>query len=236
MMKDELIHIWQAGNEALFGDEKTDRKMITQYLNEKTLKGTRNVKFNLIFYGVLQLANLLLIFLNLAGYAENPSMTWILIPQVALTIGILVFSMVVFYSLREINNYSQSLVTLINKQLWFYRKPYEIWQVLAALSAIILISNVNFFLDNSGGSYVINNSWMYAGVTIGAFLFIYGGQKISSMLGLRNLKAYLSDLQQGHLEESKKMERSRRKFLWLWILLFLLLTASLVAGILAALA
>ena len=43
MKNDELIHMWKEGSEHLFRDEKTDRDMITQYLNEKTLKGNRNM-------------------------------------------------------------------------------------------------------------------------------------------------------------------------------------------------
>jgi hypothetical protein len=49
MKNDELIHMWQEGSDRMFRDELTDRDMITQYLNEKTLKGNRNININLIF-------------------------------------------------------------------------------------------------------------------------------------------------------------------------------------------
>lgn len=58
--------------------------------------------------------------------------------------------------------------------------------------------------------------------------------KITSVLGLRRLKAYLSDLQQGVLDESERMEHVRKRFLWLWVVIFMLLTAFLVFGILKA--
>ena len=96
--------------------------MITQYLNEKTLKGTRKISINLIIYGFVQLASIILLSMNLAGYMSNPAMIWILIPQLAITIGILIFGIDIFYKLREINNYSDSLHSLIDKQLWFYKK------------------------------------------------------------------------------------------------------------------
>jgi len=235
MKKDELIHMWQEGSDRLFSDEKTDRDMITQYLSEKTLKGNRNINLNLIFYGAIQLANIILLSMNLAGYLNNPAMIWILIPQLVITIGILVFGIDVFYKFREINNYSDSLQNLIQKQLWFYRRPYEIWLVLASVSAIILISNLNLYVDNDNGSYVINNKAMFVGITLLAFLFIYGTQKAASRLGLRKLKAYLSDLQQGALEQSERMERTRKRYLWFWVAVCLLLTASLIFGILTAL-
>jgi hypothetical protein len=234
MKNDELIHMWQEGSESLFRDELTDRDMITQYLNEKTLKGNRSMYLNLLFYGAIHLVNIILLSMNLAGYQNNPSMIWILISQLAITIGSLVFSIDVFYKFREINNYSDSLQNLIQKQLWFYRKPYEIWLVLAALSAMILATNLNLYVDNDNGSYVINNKVMFVGVTLAAFLFIYGALKLTSLLGLRRLKAYLADLQQGALDQSERMERSKKRFLWLWIAVFILLTAFMVFGLLAA--
>ncbi len=235
MKKDELIHMWQEGSDRLFRDELTDRDMITQYLNEKTLKGNRSIYFNLVFYGIIQVASIILLSMNLAGYLNNPAMIWILITQLIITIGIMVFGMDVFYKFREINNYSDSLQELIQKQLWFYRRPYEIWLLLATISIIILQTNINLYIDNDNGSYVINNKALYVGVTVLAFLIIYGALKVTSMLGLRKLKAYLSDLQQGALDQSEGIERSRKRYMWLWVAVFLLLTAFLVFGLLKAL-
>jgi hypothetical protein len=235
MKNDELIHMWKKGSDQMFRDEKTDRDMITQYLSEKTLKGNRSMYLNLIFYGAIMVVNIILLSMNLAGYLNNPSIIWILISQLAITIGGLVFSMDMLYKFREINNYSDSLQKLIQKQLWFFRRPYEIWLVLATLSALILASNLNLYVDNDNGTYVINNKGMFVGVTLAAFLFIYGGLKVTSLLGLRRLKAYLADLQQGSLDQSERMERTKRRYLWLWVALFILLTAFLVFGILKAL-
>ncbi len=235
MKKDELIHMWQEGSDRLFRDELTDRDMITQYLNEKTLKGNRSIYFNLVFYGIIQVASIILLSMNLAGYLNNPAMIWILITQLIITIGILVFGMDVFYKFREINNYSDSLQELIQKQLWFYRRPYEIWLLLATISIIILQTNINLYIDNDNGSYLINNKALYVGVTVLAFLIIYGALKVTSMLGLRKLKAYLSDLQQGALDQSEGIERSRKRYMWLWVAVFLLLTVFLVFGLLKAL-
>jgi len=72
------------------------------------------------------------------------------------------------------------------------------------------------------------------GVTLAAFLFIYGALKLTSLLGLRKLKAYLADLQQGALDKSESLEQTRKRFLWLWIVVFILLTASMVFGLLTA--
>jgi hypothetical protein len=234
MKNDELIHLWQKGNDRMFREEQTDRDMITKYLNQRTIKGNRSMYFNLVFYGAIHLVNIILLSLNLAGYQNNSSMIWILIAQLAISIGSLVFSMDIFYKFREINNYSETLHNLIQKQLWFYRKPYEIWLFLATLSAIILMVNLNLYVDNDNGSYVIHNKLKFAVLMVGIFLFIYGTLKVTSLMGLRKLKAYLSDLQAGVLDQSERMEQTRRRFLWLWIVVFLVLTAFLVLGILKA--
>lgn len=234
MKKDGLIGMWQEGNDQLFRDEKTDKKMIAQYLNEKALKGSRSIYNNLIFYGLIQLANIILISMNLAGYMNNPALIWILIPQLVISIGILLFEINIFYKFREINNYSESLQVLIEKQLWFYKRPYEVFLVLASLSVIILMSNLNLYVDNENGSYIINNKVLFVTVTIAAFLFIYGSNKVASLLGLKALKAYLHDLQHGALEKSERLEHAKKRYLWLWIVIFALLSAFMIFGIIAA--
>lgn len=234
MKKDELIDMWQNGSERMFRDEKTDKKMIAQYLNEKTLKGSRSISFNLIFYGLIQLANIILLSMNLAAYATNSALVWILIPQLFITIGILIFGIHLFYKLKDINNYSESLQVLIEKQLRFFKRPYEIWLFLASVSAIILMINLNLYVDNDNASYVIHNKLRFVILTIAAFLFIYGSIKVSSIWGYKALKAYLHDLQQGALEKSEKLEHTKKRFLWLWIFVFVLLTAFLVFGIIRA--
>ena len=235
MKKDGLIDMWQEGNDRLFRDEKTDKKMIEQYLNEKTLKGTRKIYLNLGLYGMVQLSNVILLSMNLAGYSINPAMIWILIPQLALTIGILIYGVDMFYKLKDINTYSDSLQVLIERQLWFFRRPYEIWLFLASLSAIILMTNLNLYVDNDNGNYTINNKVMFVTVTLAAFLFIYGAQKLAGIRTLRSLKAYLYDLQQGVLEQSGRLAHAKKRYIWIWLVLFVLLSASLIYGIIIAL-
>ncbi len=234
MKKDELINIWKKGDDLMFRDEKTDKAMITQYINEKTLKGGRSIHFNIIFYWFIQVVNLILLSLNLAGYMNNPAMIWILIPQLLATIGIMVFGIDIFYKLREINNYSESLHSLITRQLKFFKKPYELWLILSSISVLILTINLGLYVDNDNGTYTINHKWVFIFVAMGMLLFIYGTQKLASLFNLHSLKAYLSDLQKGVLEESEKLEQSKKRLIWLYLAIFIILTATLILGILKA--
>lgn len=235
MKKDELIDLWKKGDDLMFRDQKTDKEMITQYLNEKALKGSRNINFNIIFYGFIQLVNLVLISMNISGYLSNPTIVWILIPMLVVTIGILVYGIDLFYRFREINNYSESLHTLITKQLRFFRRPYEWWLILSTISVLILINNVNLNVDNINGTYTINNKMLYFGISIGVLLLIYGTQKLASLYSLRSIKAYLSDLEKGVLDQSAQLERSRRRLIWVYLAIMILLTASMVLGLLKGL-
>ena len=233
-MKDELINIWKKGDDLMFRDKKTDKTIIMQYLNEKTLKGSRSINFNIIFYGVVQIANLVLLFMNLAGYMSNTVMIWILVPMLLLTIGILVYGIDIYYRFREINNYSESLHLLITRQLRFFRSPYEWWLILSSISVVILTVNINLFIDNTNGTYAVNNKVLFYGIIFGLLLFIYGALKMTSLFSLRSVKAYLSDLEKGALDQSEKLEKSRKKLTWVYVSIMILLTASLVMGVLKA--
>ena len=235
MMKDELMALWETGNDQLFREEQIDKAMIEKYIKEKTLKGSASIRFNIVFYWFIQVANLIMLSMNVAGYMSNPSMLWFMIPQIFLTIGIMIFGMDVFFKLREINNYSESTQRLIEMQLRFFKGPYEWWLVLASVSAIILITNVNMYVDNDHGSYHIYNKLLYAAVTLGAFAFIYGTQKMVSFRSLRTLKIYLSDLKKGVLDQSQRLEGLKKRFIWLYVVIFLLLTVSLIFGLIQAL-
>ncbi len=235
MKNDGLIGIWKEGNDRLFGDEKADKKMIEQYLSEKTLKGSRSIHVNLLFYALVQIANVILLSMNLAGYSSNPAMIWILVPQLILNIGILIYGIDLFYKLKEINKYSDSLQVLIERQLWFFKRPYEIWLFLASLSAIILMTNLNLYIDNDNGHYPINNRVMFVAVTLVAFIFIYGAQKVAGNRSLKSLKAYLSDLQQGVLDQSDRIQHAKKRYLWFWVILCVLLSVSLIYGLITAL-
>jgi hypothetical protein len=151
-----------------------------------------------------------------------------------MTIGIMIFGMDLFYKFREINNFSESTQKLVNLQLRFFRRPYEWWLVLTSVSAIILMTNLNMYVDNDNGAYHIYNKVKYAGVTLGAFLFIYGSQKLATLRSLRALKAYLSDLNKGVLDQTRKLEGLNKRLIWLFVVIFLLLTASMIFGIIQA--
>jgi hypothetical protein len=51
---------------------------------------------------------------------------------------------------------------------------------------------------------------------------------------MRRLKAYLADLQHGALDQSEQIERTKKRYQWLWVAVVILLCAFLVFGLLTA--
>ena len=168
--------------------------------------------------------------MNLVEYSNNPVMIWALIPQLIVSIGILAFGVNIFYKLKVINNYSDTLSNLINKQLRFIRTDYEIWLVITSFSILILSFAIGIFIDNDNGQFIIYNKIRYVVINIAVFLFIYGIQKFSSVFQLRALKIYLSDLKNGILEKSIGMEKKRKKHIWFYVVIAIILTITAIIG------
>ncbi len=231
MKEDKLFDIWEKGNDGII-NEKIDKNQIAGYLQHKTYKVSRYFYLNIAFYWIIQLVNIILISMNLVGYENNPVILWVLVAMLAFSLGGLIYGIIIFYRFREINNYTNTLTNLINKQIGFLKIYYEIWLFIISLSILVLIFNVNIMVDNDNGHYPINHKGLYIIINVVIFCFIYLTQKMSGVLITRSLKAYLLDLHDGLLEQSVRVEKSKRKFKWLLILLGIIFTVTLIIGLL----
>ena len=227
-----MIDIWNEGNSDLFKDNKIDKAMIERTLNSRTQKTSRYFNFNIIFYWFLHLANVILVSMNLVGYRNNLTMCRVLILMQVLSVGFLLYGIGIFSRHRDIHNFSDKLMNLLNKQLQYIRTYYEAWLVFIALSTLILIFNICLIVDYNNGYYPINNKTMFIGVSIGVFLFIYGVQKITSYYYSRTLKAYLVDLRKGIMDESIRIEKNKKKLRWIFLVLFVIFTITFLLGLL----
>ena len=232
MYANELYEIWEEGNNELLKNNKITRDMITQYLDKQTIKTSRYFSFNIVFFSLIQLINVILCSMNIVAYNNNMLFQIVLIAMLILSSGILIYGINLFVKFREIINFSDSLNNLINKQLHFIKVQYEIWLVIISLSILILIFNINIIVDYDGGYYPIHNKLLYVIINVCLFAFIYAAQKMSSSRLLAALKAYLTDLKKGGIEESLRIEESKRKQKWIMIGLVILFTLSAIAGFL----
>jgi hypothetical protein len=232
MESNDMLNTWEEGNKKLFSNTKISTEMIEQYLKPKISKTSAIFTFNLIFYCIFQLAAAGILIADIIGYKTNPTMLSALIPLLVVTVGFLVFGYFSFLKIREINNYSENLMLLLSKKLSFLRTYYETWMVIISFSTLIMIFALSTMVDNQEGYFRINNPLKYIIISISVWLFIYGTQKLSSLISTRELKGYLNDLQNNFLEESQKIERQKKKFRWFLLFLALVFTALFVLGLL----
>ena len=187
--------------------------------------------FNLIFYFLFQLAGFSLVSTNLFGYRENPIIFPVLIVMLIATLFFLLYGIYLYIRFREINKFSDSILNMINKQLHFFKTLYEVWLWFMAISNLVIIFNLGLLVDYTDGTYRIYNKEVFIIVNIAVLIFIYLSQKASSIFFTGKLKANLKDLKAGALEESIRLEKRIKKLKWIWIVVFILLLAIFVAGI-----
>jgi hypothetical protein len=85
------------------------------------------------------------------------------------------------------------------------------------------------------GHYQINKVGVFIGINIGVFLFIYATQKITSDWKYKALKANLQDLNKGILDESIKMEHTKKRYFWIYVAITVILSGLFILGLLKAL-
>jgi hypothetical protein len=212
-------------------NEKLDKKMISDYLKPKVSKVSWTFSFNLVFYLLALLASIVMLAMNLYGYRSNPVM-------LAVQSGLLLYSLIflgygifIFMKIREINNFSKDLHELLKSKIKFLRLHYEIWLIVTAFVVWILSFALNTLVDNMDGAYRINHVGFFIVISIVMLLFIYGVQKLSAEISLRQLKAFLNDLEANHLAQTGLIEQRKKKMRWIIITGIILLIVLLVLGI-----
>ncbi len=231
MENNGLIQTWEEGNKKLFSDQKLSKNMIEQYLKPRVKKSSVPFLLNLVYYCLVQIANIGLLTADIIGYKSNPTMLSALIPMLILSTGFLVFGYFSFLKFRAINNYAENLVHLLKEKLKFIRVHYETLMVIFSFSFLILIFALTTLVDNQDGSYRINNPLFFTEISIAVLVFTYGVMKLSGYISTRPLKIFLNDLQNSFLEGSQQLEQKRKKYRWIAIVLILFLIALLILAI-----
>lgn len=134
----------------------------------------------------------------------------------------------------QVNHGNFDLVTAINRKLKVYRIHYEAWMWIGAVSLLFLTFALNTLIDNDQGTYRINRPAVFVVTSLSVILFIYGAQKFAQLFAIRQIKVYLTDLQNDALEGSWKIEEAKRKHMTVYLILALILTILFILGIIKA--
>jgi len=232
MKTKDIFDFWDKGNKELLDKTKPSKEAILNYIHRNSRVTSWYFGFNMIFYCLFILGCIIMSSMNLPGYSANPVIKPVLIFQLTLSIFFLLYGIIMYIRYREINNYRISTYDLIKKRLRFYGSYHEIWMVIAALSVLILIFNLNIMVDYNDGMYPIHNKKLYVIINLAILLFIYGLQKLAAYFNLIKLKSYLIDLKSGFLNESRKIEKQKRWYKLLTLILLLIFTITFILGLL----
>ena len=235
MEDEDLQRIWQSGNQAMLKDLHLERGQLEGLLQPKVLRANRSIHLNLAVYMTCQLAAMVFIGMDVYGYRTNPLLLAVLVTMLFLCAVFLGYGVFLANYLRQINLGTYDLVTMVQKRIKAYGIHYEIWMWMGAVSCLCLSYALNAWIDNDQGTYRINHPWVFAGISLAVLVFIYGAQKVNQWVVLREIKAYLADLQANVLDQSYELAQTKKRHLVFGVVLFVVLCFFFILGIIKAL-
>ena len=234
MENNDLIKIWNEGNQEILKNRRFERPELEAFLKPKVSKATLSLNFNILVYMAVQLAAMVLIGFDLYGYRSNPVMLKALIPMFIACSSFFGYGVFLLSYIWQINHGDFDIVTTINRKLKAYRRHYEAWMWIGAVSTLLLIFALNTLVDNDQGTYRINRPVFFIVISFLVLLFIYGSQKIAQIKAVREIRVYLADIQNEVLEGSHRLEKAKRKYIVIFLVLFIILTIFFILGIIKA--
>jgi len=231
MENNDLVKIWKEGNQEILKDRRFERSELESFLKPKIRKATLFLNINILVYMAAQLAAMVLIGFDLYGYRSNRVMLSALISMFIACSSFFGYGVFLLSYIWQINHGDFDLVTSINRKLKAYRRHYEVWMWMGAVSTLLLGFALNSWIDNDQGTYRINRPVVFTVISCLVIIFIYGSQKIAQLKVVREIRAYLSDIQNEVLEGSHKIEQAKRKYLVIFLILAIILTIFFILGI-----
>ena len=234
MENNDLIKIWKEGNQEILKNRRFERSELEAFLKPKVSKATLSLNFNILVYMAVQLAAMVLIGFDLYGYRSNPTMLKALIPMFIACSSFFGYGVFLLSYIWQINHGDLDLVATINRKLKAYRRHYEAWMWIGAVSTLLLIFALNILVDNDQGTYRINRPVFFIVVSFLVLLFIYGSQKIAQFFAVQQIRVYLADIQNEVLEGSHRIEQAKRKYIVIFLILAIILTIFFILVIIKA--
>ena len=234
MENNDLVKIWKEGNKEMLKNRRFKRSELEAFLKPKVGKATLNLNLNILVYMAAQLAAMVLMGFDLYIYRSNPVMLTVLIPMFILCSSFFGYGVFLLNYIWQINCGRFDLVTAINRKLKVYRTYYEAWMWIGAVTCLFLVFSLNTLTDNDQGTYRINRPVFFAVISLLVILFIYGTQKITQFFAIKQIRVYLTDIQNDVLEGSCRLEDTRKLRLIIFIVLFIILSVTFIWGLIRA--
>jgi len=234
MENNNLINIWKEGNQEILKNRRFEMSELEAFLKPKVSKAALSLNLNIFVYMAAQLAAMILIGFDLYGYRSNPVMLKVLIPMFIVSSSFFGYGVFLLNYIWQISHGNFDLITAINRKLKAYGTHYEVWMWIGAVSSLFLIFALNTLIDNDQGTYRINRPIFFAVISLSVLLFIYGVQKIAQFMAVREIKVYLTDLQNELLEGSQRLEKAKRRYRIITVILVIIFTILFILGLIKA--
>lgn len=232
METNHIRELWEKGKE----EPKMSKTEIRRLLGRRAHKRSTTFRVAGIWlYTILPAATLVVGTFNMLGYRGNLLMMGIIATIMFVAVGMLVFGVDVAMKHERMERQDADLVTMLQKQLRFYRGRYNAWLLTSALALVLLSLNVNFLVDNQGGYYPFHLSVAFFAFTLLQFGLAYGFLRVAQYAHLKEMKAILSDLERQVTEETEQFDTAFKPKAILWAIVGTVVgTILLILGILAA--
>lgn len=198
--------------------------------------GLRSWKSSVGIHLLALLATIVLGLVNAAMYRDNPAMLGAELGVTLAAFALLAYGVLLARELLRIERADEPLMDALRRRLAFVRTRYELWLWAAALTTVLLVFAVTTFIDNQEGVYRINRPGVFWGALAGILLFVYGAGKLATWPAVREMRDALEDLEAGTGERIAAAPTRRRVIFWWSLVAVVILTATLILGIVVALA
>lgn len=235
-MENQKLHsLWQKGQQQFSRHQNLSKMEIEAYIKPKVKKSSLGIKFNLSFYTIMAIAAFIILAINSIYFITQPIILLFNLTGMIISAFLVYYGWFSYKRFRETESGTEDLSSELRKKIDFYSRIYERWMWFIPTITLVLIFALNTLVDHENGTFKINKPLLFIGINIFIFTGIYLINKVSQRHWLREIKDYLNDLDSQLLEGTLKMESRKKKFAWLLLLIFVILTAFLILGIIMAL-
>jgi len=228
-MNDNLIQsLWNRGK----GKEpKMSQQEIESILHKSVKRAWTELRRTVWFYLAMMAALLVVNGMNIAVYRSNLAWLSTLIALSVLVLGFLGFGVHVIGEMRRLDNLAEGLTVLVRRQLSFFKTKYQVWLGIVTLGIWLLGFAVSLYLYHQDGHYRVRPDLFLAVFVVVQVVIIYVLVRVAHFPMSWRMLAALRDVEAQAIEQTQRIERSRKYQILIGVL-FAVLGAALFVGLL----
>ena len=202
-MTDDLIErLWREAPE----EPTMSQAQLVDLLQPRVERSSRTLSTYVWAYVLLQLATLLLVGANIAGYRANPAMLGAEVSIALTALACAIHGVRLYGEVRRLDQLDVSLAAVLQRRISFYSSKATAWMWLAALSLVGFTFALNSLVDNVEGRYPIHHPFVFVGVQVAMVLTLVASFRLAFEPRLRELRAVLGDLEAQVLDRTAALD------------------------------